>query len=68
MILIKKEAWSHDLGEYIIKGFEMQLTPADMLIVSKALRLLQDNEEVHPNDRKTAGKMIQEIKQQMKGE
>ena len=68
MILIKKETWSHDRGEYIIKGFEMQLTPADMLVVSKALRLLQDNEEVHPVDRKTAGKMIQEIKKQMRGE
>lgn len=60
MILVKHEAWSHAENHYYIKEIVLHLKPAEMLIINKALRMLRQDEDVHPSDRKTADEMIKE--------
>ena len=66
MILIRKEAWSYDLEGYVIKEFEMHLKPAEMLIVTDALRMIRQSEDVHPRDMESADEMVKKIEERLK--
>ena len=61
MLLIRKDAWSHDIDAYIIKEFELRLKPVEMLIITDALRMLRDDEDKNQIDRTKADKMLEEI-------
>ena len=61
MLLIRKDAWSHDVNAYIIKEFEAHLKPTEMLIITDALRMLRDDEGANQRDRTKADKMLEEI-------
>ena len=63
MLLIRKDAWSHDIDAYIIKEFELHLKPTEMLIITDALRMLRDDEGKSQIDRTKADKMLEEIQQ-----
>ena len=65
MMVFKHEAWSHEEGGYRLKGFNVRLTPAEMLIVTDALRLLRNNADTHPTDRQKADAMLAEIRKRV---
>ena len=65
MLLIRKDAWSHDRDAYIIKEFELHLKPAEMLIITDALRMLRNDADAHPTDRKAAESMLKEIRKRV---
>lgn len=65
MMVFKHEAWSHKEGGYRIKGFNVRLTPAEMLTVTDALRMLRNDADTHPTDRKAAESMLKEIRKRV---
>lgn len=65
MMVFKHEAWSHEEGGYRVKGFNVRLTPAEILTVTDALRLLRNNADTHPTDRKAAESMLAEIRKRV---
>ena len=65
MMVFKHEAWSHEEGGYRIKGFNVCMTPAEMLTVTDALRMLRNNADTHPTDRKAAEAMLKEIRKRV---
>lgn len=65
MMVFKHEAWSHKEGGYRIKGFNVRLTPTEMLIVMDALRLLRNDADTHPTDRRSAEAMLKEIRKRV---
>ena len=65
MMVFKHEAWSHEEGGYRLKGFNVRLTPSEMLIVTDALRLLRNDADTHPIDRKAAETMLKEIRKRV---
>ena len=50
-----------------VKKIVAELTPCDYLVVSKALRLLTENEEVHELDRKTAKELLDLARKELHG-
>lgn len=51
----------------IVKNFEATYSPGEMLIVNKALRLLMDNPNVHPDDKVTAEILINDLHESFEG-
>lgn len=64
-MVFKHEAWSHEEGGYRIKGFNVRLTPSEMLTITDALRMLRIDADAHPTDRKTAESMLKEIRKRV---
>ncbi len=65
MMVFKHEAWSHEEGGYRIKGFNVRLTPSEMLTITDALRMLRNDADTHPNDRRAAEAMLKEIRKRV---
>lgn len=51
-----------------VKKIIAEFTPADFLVVNKALKLLAENEEVHELDRRTAIDLSELMVSELKGE
>ena len=65
MMVFKHEAWSHKEGGYRIKGFNVRLTPSEMLTITDALRMLRNNADTHPVDGGAAESMLKEIRKRV---
>ena len=65
MMLFKDETWSYENSAYYIKGFTLRLKPSEMLTVMDALRLLRNDADTHPTDRKAAEAMLKEIRKRV---
>lgn len=65
MMVFRHEAWSHKEGGYRIKGFNVRLTPSEMLTITDALRLIRNDADTHTADRKAAESMLKEIRKRV---
>ena len=52
----------------IVNSVVIECTPSDYLLVSKALKMLAENEEVHEIDRRMAKYLFDLVLKEMKGE
>ena len=52
----------------IVNSVVIECTPSDYLLISKALKMLAENEEVHEIDRRTAKYLFDLVLKEMKGE
>lgn len=52
----------------IVSKIIFEYSPTDYLVVSKALKLLSENEKVNEIDRKTAKEMLEMVDKMFKGE
>ena len=52
----------------IVNSVVIECTPSDYLLISKALKMLSENEEVHEIDRRTAKYLFDLVLKELKGE
>lgn len=65
MMLFKDESWSHENNAYYVKGFTLRLKPSEMLTIMDALRMLRNDADAHPTDRRTAEAMLKEVRKRV---
>ena len=53
--------------ETMVKGFTLELTPAEMLIVIDALRMFSEAEDRHKDDRESARRLSNGIVESIRG-
>ena len=52
--------------ETMVKGFVLELSPAEMLVVDAALRMFSEAEDRHQDDREWARRLSKEIIESLK--
>lgn len=55
------KVWSGEHKEYMISGATLTLKITELLLITRALRIVAENGYAHPDDRAKAEKMIAEI-------
>lgn len=66
MTIIPRNAWSEKDKGYVVTGFEVHVKPTEMLVISRALRRLAENEDANKIDRASAERMLEEYRRSLK--
>jgi len=62
---IINRTWSEEHSDYMILGATLTLKVAELLLVTKALRMVAEDKNSHPDDRAKAEKMLKEIHERL---